>query len=61
MSKTRAGLYFPHQANELRTIAELAKKFCLLGCTTTRVDRRLKQIADEVDGKAEFNEPRPQG
>ncbi len=61
MSKPRAGRYFPHQANELREIAKLVKSFGLPGCTTTRVVRRLKQIADEVDGKAEINEPRPQG
>ena len=48
---TRAGRFFPQEANELREIAKTVKSFGLPSCSTERAVARIREIADRIDGR----------
>ncbi len=58
---TRAGYFFPAQARELREIAKTLKSFGLPALSTDRAVARIRQIADQIDGRAETIEQGPKG
>ncbi len=60
-SKRRAGRFFPQEANELREIARTVKSFGLPSLSTERAVARIRQIADQIDGRAETIEQGPKG
>ncbi len=60
-NKRRAGCFFPHEANELREIARTVKTFGLPTVSTDRAVARIRQIADQIDGRTETIEQGPKG
>jgi hypothetical protein len=57
----RAGRFFPQEANELREIARTVKTFGLPTLSTDRAVARIRQIADQIDGRTETTEQGPKG
>ncbi len=61
LDKHRAERVFPEQARELRQIARTVKTFGLPKSSTDRAIKRIRSIADQIDGRAATIEQKSKG